>query len=408
MPTLSRLRKLLNHPLVLALYVPSVLFALAYGVLNPILPLYAAGFEVSYGLVGLVLSAQSLGMLLADVPAGMLLGRVGRKRAMVLGLALVGGATASLFWAESIVVVIGSRLIAGMGQSLFGVARHTYLTEAVEPENRGRAIALFGGTFRMGRLVGPIVGGVIGAALGLRAGFLLYGALVLGALICVALFGRESEMQGIASERPAVPENGATLLAMLRAHYRVLMAAGSGQLLAQMTRAGWMAIVPLYGADVLGLDVDAIGLILSLLAAADLAMFLPTGFIMDRWGRKRAIVPSFTLQSVGLALIPLTSSFAGLMSAALVIGFGNGLGSGTMMTLGADLAPAETRGTFLGVWRLIGDTGVTLGPLIAGAVADLLVLGTASLVAAGGGFAAALVFAVFVPETLKRRRRVVS
>ena len=65
-----------------------------------------------------------------------------------------------------------------------------------------------------------------------------------------------------------------------------------------------------------------------------------------------------------MALIPLTGSFAALLAATSLIGFGNGLGSGTMLTLGADLAPpkGEGMGAFLGLWRLIGDTGHTSAP----------------------------------------------
>jgi MFS family permease len=105
-----------------------------------------------------------------------------------------------------------------------------------------------------------------------------------------------------------------------------------------------------------------------------------------------------------MALIPLTASFGGLIAAACLIAFGNGLGSGTMMTLGADLSPPETRGEFLGVWRLIGDVGASGAPIVAGAVAEILVLPAAALVLSGAGFVAVAVFAFMVPETLARTR----
>jgi MFS family permease len=124
---------------------------------------------------------------------------------------------------------------------------------------------------------------------------------------------------------------------------------------------------------------------------------------MDRWGRKYAIVPSFLVQGIGLALIPLTSGFLGLAAVGGLIGFGNGLGSGTMMTLGADLAPAAARGEFLGMWRLIGDLGFTLGPSIAGAVAAALALPAAALVMGSSGVVASTIFLFLVPETNKQK-----
>jgi predicted MFS family arabinose efflux permease len=56
-------------------------------------------------------------------------------------------------------------------------------------------------------------------------------------------------------------------------------------------------------------------------------------------------VPSFAVMAFGVALIPLADDFTTLMLAGLVVGFGNGLGSGTMMTLGADLVAFLVRET---------------------------------------------------------------
>ncbi|NJN81619.1 MAG: MFS transporter [Caldilineaceae bacterium] len=72
-----------------------------------------------------------------------------------------------------------------------------------------------------------------------------------------------------------------------------------------------------------------------------------------------------------------------------------------MMTLGADLAPRESMGEFLGIWRLIGDAGSTAAPIIVGTVADLVGLSAAAFVMAGAGLAAAAVLGIFVPETLQ-------
>jgi len=180
--------------------------------------------------------------------------------------------------------------------------------------------------------------------------------------------------------------------------------AGGGQLLAQMIRSSRQVIIPLYGAHILGLELATIGLIMSLSALVDMSMFYPAGLLMDRWGRKYAIVPCFLIQGLAMALVPITTSALTLLLCAAVIGFGNGLGSGTMMTLGSDLAPPDKIGEFLGVWRLIGDGGATGAPLAVGAIADALSLPAAALVMAGVGVAAAAVFAFGVPETLRRER----
>jgi MFS family permease len=107
---------------------------------------------------------------------------------------------------------------------------------------------------------------------------------------------------------------------------------------------------------------------------------------------------------VAAAFIPLAHNFYGLMIVAALGGLANGFSSGTMMTVGADLAPEDARGEFLGVWHLLNDAGAASIPLIVGVVADVLTLAISAWVIAGVGLGAALIFAWCVPETLARSR----
>jgi len=110
-------------------------------------------------------------------------------------------------------------------------------------------------------------------------------------------------------------------------------------------------------------------------------------------------VPSFAVMAIGVATIPLAHHQFGLIAASIIIGFGNGLGSGTMMTLGADLAPPGATGEFLGIWRLVGDVGAVGGPLVVGAMATALGLGASALTLAGIGVIATCTLAFLVQET---------
>ncbi len=187
---------------------------------------------------------------------------------------------------------------------------------------------------------------------------------------------------------------------MLREQAGVLVPAGLGQIFVQMIRTGRDTIIPLYASGVIGLSVEQVGLLVGIAAAAEMMMFLPAGWLMDTLGRKASLVPSFGIQAVGMALVPLTGGFGGLLACATTIGLANGLSSGAMMTVGADLAPPDARGEFLGVWRLIGDLGGTAGPSAVGFVADALALPAAALTMAASGLAATLIFGFLLPETL--------
>ena len=84
--------------------------------------------------------------------------------------------------------------------------------------------------------------------------------------------------------------------------------------MAQAIRAGRQVLIPLYGAEVLGLAVEAVGLIVSVAAFVDMALVLPAGWVMDRFGRKYAIVPSFFVQGVGMALVSFAAASPGCSS----------------------------------------------------------------------------------------------
>jgi MFS family permease len=258
---------------------------------------------------------------------------------------------------------------------------------------------------RAGTFAGPVIGGLVAEWQGLASPFFVAGI--------VSLLAAYMATRGMAEVDAAKPSPGRQIRwhmvgALAVRHRQELATAGSAQVFAQVIRAGRQLIVPLYASSTLGLGVGVIGVIGSISAAIDMLMFLPAGLVMDRFGRKFASVPSFLLLSAGMALIPFTNSAATLIAVTALMGFGNGIGSGSMMTLGTDLAPRESLGEFLGLWRLMGDTGSSAGPMIVGEVALLVGLNAAAIVLAGVGVLSALTLVFFVQETLHLHQRQVA
>jgi MFS family permease len=387
-----------RRELALALYLPSFLVAFGQGVLLPTMPIYAMEFTASLGLVSFAVAALALGTLLSDVPSGLILNRLGRRPMMLLGTSMVAASCIGLAIAQTYPELIIWRLVAGMGTAFWGISRLAFVTDAVPVAIRGRALSTFGGVQRVGTFVGPVAGGLLGAAFGLRVPFLLAGGLAVGATIVAYFFVPETRP----TEHTAAHGRWRALGRVARRHAKDLAGAGSAQVFAQMIRSGRQIIVPLYAYEVLGMGVGAVGTIVSISAMVDMSLFLPAGMLMDRLGRKYASIPSFLVMALGMALLPFTSDFVTLLGATAVMGLGNGLGAGTMMTLGADLAPREAAGEFLGLWRLIGDTGQMGGPLVVGAIADAIGLEAAALVLAGIGVLAAGTIYLAVEETLHR------
>ena len=89
----------------------------------------------------------------------------------------------------------------------------------------------------------------------------------------------------------------------------------------------------------------------------------------------------------------------------LLIGFGNGLGSGIVMTLGADFSPDVGRAQFLGAWRVCGDIGTAGGPLLASAAIFAISLAGASLMMGAVGIVGLGIMVLRMPEPLHAARR---
>lgn len=387
-----------QRQLLLSIYIPAFSMSLCRGLVLPIMPLFALSFEVSYAMVGVLLAAEGVGNLLFDIPAGTLVARLGRKRSMMIGAVIMGATALAMAQATLLWEAAGYLFVSGIGMALWNIARHAYITEMVATGVRGRTNAGLGGLGRIAGFVAPVAGGILAERMGLQAPFVVYAALSVAGLVSAWIWIPMDE----ASTKPSQDAALIRLWQVLRSQGRVLLAAGSGSLMAQMIRAARNVVIPLVAADHLGLDASDVGLIVSLSYAVDMLMFWPAGVIMDRFGRKWAYVPSFILQSAAMACVPLADGFGTLCAAAMGMGLANGLGSGTMLTLGADLAPKDAPGEFLGIWRFIGDSGHAAAPLIVGRAADLLGLAGTPFLVAFIGLGGAAILGFWVPETLRQ------
>ena len=112
---------LTRNPIVLPVYAPTLLLAIGSGMLTPILPLYAASFGASYSLIGLVLGSRGLGTILGDLPAGVLLRRVGQRRLMMIGLVCMALCGLAMSTAQALWMLVLYGLIEGIGGALWNI-----------------------------------------------------------------------------------------------------------------------------------------------------------------------------------------------------------------------------------------------------------------------------------------------
>ncbi len=125
---------------------------------------------------------------------------------------------------------------------------------------------------------------------------------------------------------------------MFRAHARLLATLGVAALAVQAVRQSRQTVLPLW-CDHVGLDATATSLVAGVSGAVDMLLFYPAGSVMDRVGRAAVGVPSMLVLAVGHVLLPFSHTAWTVALVGVVMGFGNGMGAGLVMTLGADHAP---------------------------------------------------------------------
>ena len=386
-------------------YGPTLLYGLATGAILPVIALSARGLGATVALAALVITLTGVGSLLTNVPATVVTTRFGEKWALVAAsvwcaLAMVLAASVPVLWVFALAV-----FMVGMAGSVFGLARQSYLTEAVPAHFRARALSTLGGVNRIGVFIGPFAGAAAIHFLGTSGAYwvgavaaLCAGVLSLQVPELTARPARPARRGG--SDRSAATDPAVlpppTVRSILRSHGRVFRTVGIGVLLIAAVRATRQAVIPLWGQHI-GLDPTQTALIYGLSGAIDMLIFYLAGKAMDTWGRRSVAVPCMLIMGAGLGLLPLASSATGLLLAALLIGFGNGIGSGIVMTLGADFSPSPGRPQFLGIWRLLADLGTMGGPGILSGVTALFSLSTGIAATALLGLAGALVLRRWVP-----------
>jgi MFS family permease len=180
-------------------------------------------------------------------------------------------------------------------------------------------------------------------------------------------------------------------------HRQIFFSLGLAVVLVGAARGARQTVLPLW-AEHLGLPPATTSIVVGISGGVDMLLFYPAGKLMDVRGRLWTAVPSMLVLALGFALLPLSAGVVALTGAAMVIGLGNGMGSGILMTLGADVAPAATRAQFLGIWRLFQDSGNAAGPLLVAAGAALGSLAGGILAMAGVAVASAAALIRWVPR----------
>lgn len=350
-------------------YAPSIVSAMGHGAVMPVLALRATDLGADASMAAFVVALLGIGSLATSLPAGSLVARIGERRTLMGAGALDAVAMTVAFLSSSVAVLAIAVFVSGMSWTAFLIARQGFLIDATPISHRARAMALLGGSFRIGVFVGPLLGAGLIHVFGLHVVFLFAAAMSL----CSAVIGGWMPELGRSRSR----EHGhLSVRSVLWAYRRTFATLGVAVVIIGISRSVRIGLLPLW-ADHIHLEASVVSLLFAGAALVDIALTFPGGWLLDHKGRQVVAVPVVLSVGIGCLLLPLTDSALTLGAVMALIAIGNGLGSGIVMTLGADAAPADGRAQFLGGWRLCGDIGGTGGPLLVSGLAAVFSIAAA-------------------------------
>ena len=405
------------------IYGPTVLFALGEGAVIPLLPVIAAELGADVPTAALVVSALVIGQLFGNIPAGWAVARVGERVTMAVGGVLALGGVAGLLVAPSLPVLAAAIFLIGFCAATFGLARHSFMTTRVPWAFRARSLSLLGGTFRLGMFVGPFVAALLLAIFQDEHATVWFFGVCLIATVLLVVLGPDPEVVASpsAATRPTLgdADTGEPVTGSIPLHRRVGVFRTMWQYRGVLSRLGVAAaslsavrsarqiVLPLWGVSI-GLDAQTIALVVGVSGAIDFALFYASGQVMDRFGRLWAALPAMVLMGAGFVALSLTHDLSQsemwFALFAAVLGVGNGLSSGILLTLGADIAPQADPAPFLGSWRTLTDAGGAIAPLTVSALAAAFSLAVATAAMGAIGLLGALAFLRWVPRFVPRER----
>ena len=350
---------------VVVLAIIAFFVSVGFGVMIPVLPVFARSFEVTNVMVGMVISAFALMRLATSPFCGLLNQWMGERRVLGAGMFIVAGSSAAAGLATSFWGLLLMRGVGGIGSAMFTVAAMTLLLRSVDSSMRGRASALYSSGFLIGGMTGPAIGGLF-ASISLTAPFFFYaGSLTVAGIVGLLLLTGHVSTTDDGTPLTPPPMN----LVLRDVRYRAALLTAFGQ--------GWQsfgvrsALIPVLIVEGLHRPPSWTGLSFAVAAVAQTAVLGPVGRAVDTIGRRPMMVAAGTLTGLSALSMPFAPNIWVMTAILCVYGVGSAMHSTAPAATVGDVVGGRG-GTPIAIYSMMSDVGSIIGPLAAGALADAI------------------------------------
>ncbi len=332
---------------------------IGFGIVLPILPLWAEDFGASPVQIGLITASYALMQIVFAPVWGRLSDRHGRRPIILLSLA--GSAVASLLIgvAGTLLVLFLARVLQGVAGASYAAAQ-AYVADVTEAKDRARGMGMIGAAFGIGFVLGPAIGAIF-SGVDARLPFFVAAALAAGNFMLA--YRRLPE-----SLRPGSREAPVPRLALVR---RALSSADVAPLVwlsfvATFAFIGMESTFALFGERRFDYGTVQMGLLFVYIGAmAALSQGYLVGKVVDRWGEMRVMIGGLVGTAVGLLVVGLSHSLWVLLLGLAALAVASGFVFATTTALISMVAGERDQGSLLGLNASISGAGRIAGPVVA-------------------------------------------
>lgn len=333
---------------------------------NPLVAGFAGTLGATAAMMGVLTALMNACSLVVRPVAGNLSDRLPKRHLAAAGAALMLVTALGQALAPNTVLLAAMRLANGAGYSLCSVCMSTWFAETLPPARLGQGMGIFGLMNALGMAVGPALGIAASDALGYRLALGVSAAFAALALVGILLVRGEAPARGEKGEKDAQGEKDARPAPRLRLLDRRAVPAAVVVALFTIPYMATQSFLVSY-AEARGLDVPT-GAFFTVYAAALMALRVLLGRAFDRVGFVPFVVASGASSVASLVLLATMDGPAGLLLAAPLMAGGYGVMCSVCQSTAVRAVGAERVGLANSTYYMGFDVGMTLGPVIGGAL----------------------------------------
>ncbi len=341
-----------------SLYLTIFIISTAYGTITFLLPVYAEGLGATYIELGLLGSIGSVVYTAMTLLTGLMLDRFERVRFFFVFTAF-GALVLVLFSLTSRVPeLFVLRGLLGVVSAAFWVTACTLTADISPPEELTKSVVRYNVSWISGFVAGPILGGIVSDRYGFPALFVLVATLIIPSVLLIAT--RLSDRVTFRAVSGGIWKGFTSLRPLALAYITIIPYA--------IVLGIYMAILPGH-MGVLGISASAIGLLLTMTNSVRGLGFLSSERWV-RWGTRRSLWVSSILMSGALFMVSKSNSIWEFALPLALYGFAGGIITPVILDYIAHESPSEALGASMGLHEFVYGVGMSLGPIVGGAIAE--------------------------------------